>query len=439
MPLTNHFDLFGGQPHLPRRVLLVEAARGAAAVYVCLYHVNLIGHLAESFKWGKILFYPFIFGQQVVFLFFFLSGFSIHYSSHNRPLETIGGIGHYYYLRLRRIYPIFLMAVGLSIALGALTSFLGIISEVPRHRGWQDLFFDLVFMGDIHGGGWHPELANNGALWSLSYEIPYYLVYPLFWRYCKKLGIERTFLFALLGSIVFILADCVQANHVSNVFSLYWLWACGALMAEWKFTDKSFNISPVAYYFVVFLCYAVSQSAEAVANPVIHWNLDSLVIGVVIFSTFICFQPMLISKRILAAGGIITLMFASLWVTRNVPTWGRHVFLTARLVLAAGFLAWFVVTGKNIASVCRILARPFLKAGAISYALYVIHTPILFFMTDILHYSGVSIYWLPVVLLVIFPMAWWLEVQFQPYSASWLDRMRAKLTGVFRPAPNPLT
>jgi peptidoglycan/LPS O-acetylase OafA/YrhL len=416
--------------HQSKRVLLVECARGAAAVYVCLHHVILIGHLADSFKWGKFLFYPLSFGQEAVYLFFFLSGFSIHYSSHNRPLETIGGIGHYYYLRFRRIYPIFLIAVGLSIALGVITSSLGIISSTPCHPNVRDLSFVLLFLSDVHGGSWHSGLANDPALWSLSYEIPYYLVYPIFWRYCKKFGVGRTFCVTFLVSGAFILADCIQANHVSNIFSLYWLWTCGALMAEWKLTNKSFSLSPVAYYFVLFLCYAVSQSSEAVANPVIHWNLEALTIGVVIFSTFISFQPLSLSKRLLATGGIVTLLLVSLLATRNVPTWGRHIFLDARLIFAAGVLALLLISGTHIASLCRIVANPFLKMGAISYALYVIHMPILYFMADLLHHAGTSFYWMPLALLPIFLLAWWLETKFQARASAWLDLTRAKLAGV---------
>ena len=416
--------------HPLKRVLLVECARGAAAVYVCLHHVILIGHLADSFKWGKFLFYPLSFGQEAVYLFFFLSGFSIHYSSHNRPLETFGGIEHYSYLRFRRIYPIFLIAVGLSIALGVFTSSLGIISSTPCHPNVRDLSFVLLFLSDVHGGSWHSGLANDPALWSLSYEIPYYLVYPIFWRYCKKFGVGRTFCVTFLVSGAFILADCIQANHVSNIFSLYWLWTCGALMAEWKLTNKSFSLSPVAYYFVLFLCYAVSQSSEAVANPVIHWNLEALTIGVVIFSTFISFQPLSLSKRLLATGGIVTLLLVSLLATRNVPTWGRHIFLDARLIFAAGVLALLLISGTHIASLCRIVAKPFLKMGAISYALYVIHMPILYFMADVLHHTGTSFYWMPLVLFPIFLLAWWLEAKFQPRVSGWLDSYRARLAGV---------
>jgi peptidoglycan/LPS O-acetylase OafA/YrhL len=416
--------------HPLKRVLLVESARGAAAVYVCLHHVILIGHLADSFKWAKFLFYPLSFGQEAVYLFFFLSGFSIHYSSYKRPLETIGGIGHYYYLRFRRIYPIFLIAVGLSIALGDFTSFLGIISNTPCHPSVRDLTYVLFFLSDVHEGSWHSGLANDPALWSLSYEIPYYLVYPFFWMCCKRFGIGRAFAATFFGSGAFILTDCIQANHVSNIFSLYWLWTCGALMAEWKLTNKSFTLSPVAYYFVVSLCYAVSQSTEAVANPVIHWNLQALTIGVVICSTFINFQPTTFTRRLLAAGGIVMLLLVSLLITRNVPTWGRHIFLDARLIFAAAIFALLLITGINIASLCRMLAKPFLKMGAISYAIYVVHMPILYFVVDLFRHTGTSFYWMPLGLLPVFLLAWWLETKFQARVSAWLDSTRAKLAGV---------
>jgi len=412
-----------------KRVRLVECARGAAAVYVCLHHVSMIGNLAESFKWGKIIFYPLHFGQEAVYLFFFLSGFSIHYSSHNRELGTIGGIGRYYYLRFRRIYPIFLIAVGLSIALGAFTSCLRIISNTGCHPDGRGLSFVLFFLSDFHKGSWHSGLANNPALWYFSYQIPYYLVYPVFCGYCKRFGVGRTFGVTFLGSGAFILAGCIQPNHVSNIFSLYWLWTCGALMAEWKLTNKSFTLSLVAYYFVLFLCYAMNQSLEVVANGVIQWNLAALTVGVVIFSAYISFQPMLLSKRLLAAGGIVILLLVSLLITRNVPTWGRHIFLDARLIFAAGILAWLLITGTNIASLCKLLVRPFLKTGAFSYALYVIHMPILYFMADVLRHTGTSLYWLPFALLLIFPLAWWVEIKFQPCVSGWLDLTRAKLVG----------
>lgn len=151
-------------------------------------------------------------------------------------------------------------------------------------------------------------------------------------------------------------------------------------MAEWKLTNKRIFLSPFSYYSVFFLCYTASQSLEAVANADIYWNLNALTIGVAIFSTLINFRSMLLSKRLLSIAGIIILLLVSLFVTRNVPTWGHHFFLDLRLVFAATVFAWLLIRDQNIASLFRILAKPFLKTGSISYALYVIHMPILFLL-----------------------------------------------------------
>jgi peptidoglycan/LPS O-acetylase OafA/YrhL len=141
---------------------------------------------------------------------------------------------------------------------------------------------------------------------------------------------------------------------------------------------------------------------------------------------------MVLSKRLLAAGGIVILLLVSILITRTVPTEGRHIFLDSRFIFAGSLIALLLVTGTNVASVCNILAKPFLKTGAISYALYVVHMPILYFMADILRHTGNSLYWLPFALLLIFPLAWWLEIKFQARVAGWLDLTRAKLAGVFQ-------
>jgi peptidoglycan/LPS O-acetylase OafA/YrhL len=422
----------------PKHILLVESARGAAAVYVCLHHITLIGHLADSFKWGKFVFYPFSYGEEMVSLFFFLSGFSIHYSSFNRPLNTMGGIWHYYYLRLRRIYPIFLVAVGLTLILGVCCSLLDTTSASSYIPGDKSLLYVLTFLSDWHPGSWNAGLPNNPALWSLSYEIPYYLLYPIFWRAFRKFGPVWAFVTSLCGSGIFVLVDCIHSNHISNVLSLYWLWTAGALMADWKLNNKMFTLSPVPYYLLLFVSFAISQSTEAIVKPVVHPALSALTIGLIIFSTFVNFRPILFSMRLFAVTGLLFLLALFHIAARNIPTWGHHVFLDVRLLFCAAALSWFLFSGNNIAFLCRSIARPFLKAGAISYATYVIHMPILYFAADVLHHFNYSCLYLPGAMLIIFPLAWWLEIRFQSGIASFMDSSRAKLIGMVQPAPSSI-
>ena len=408
-------DFGGNISHPKKRIQLVECARGAAAVYVCLHHVNIIGHFADSFRFAKYIFYPLNFGNEAVYLFFFLSGFSIHYSSQNRSLRTLGEVGIYYYQRVRRIYPIFLIAIGVSIALVFFISFQGIPSKTAYLPDSKNLSFLLLFLSDIHGGAFCDGLSNNPALWSLSYEITYYLVYPFFWYFYKKIGIGGAFWGSFFASALCIVAGFFQPNHVANIFSLYWLWTCGALMAEWKMCDKKFSVSPIEYYYTLFLWYIFCQSIEVVVNPLLDRNFKALTVGIIIFSTFIDFKQVSLPLRRLAIGGTVFLTIVSFLLTENVPTLGRHIFLDLRFVIAACVTIWFFASNINIVFLCKKLAQPFFKAGAISYALYVIHMPILYFLADILTYIGLSLYWVVFALYPIFLIAWWLEKKFQIY------------------------
>jgi peptidoglycan/LPS O-acetylase OafA/YrhL len=401
---------------------------------VCLGHVCIAGQSNGWFHWAKFVFYPLDYAQEAVYLFFILSGFSIHYSSHGRSLGTIRGIANYYYLRFRRIYPIFLFAIGLAVGLGALTSWLDIPSIAPCKPSAKDLSFVFLFLTDVHNGGWHIGLPNDPALWSLSYEIPYYLVYPLFWRCSKHYGAGRIFLASVLASCGFMVAGCLHFNHVSNIFSLYWLWTCGALMAEWKLYGKRFILSPIIYYFALYLAFAASQALEATAPElIVHWSSKAAVVGMVVFASYGIFRPIRLSDRILAIAAMMLILALSLIVTQDLPTWGRHIFLNTKLIFASVGISGLLMTGVNVSSIARAVVRPFLKAGPISYALYVIHLPIWYFLADLLRHNGIPTYCMTPALVPIIALAWCLEIPFQRYVSRWLDAGRERVATILMP------
>jgi len=98
--------------------------------------------------------------------------------------------------------------------------------------------------------------------------------------------------------------------------------------------------------------------------------------------------------------------------------------------IAACVVVLLLISGTHIASTCMIVAKPFLKMGAISYALYVIHMPILYFVAVLLPTIGASFYWMPLAMAPICFLAWWLEAKYQARVSGWLDSYCAKLAGV---------
>ena len=218
---------------MKRRIEIVEAARGAAALYV------MVGHLFwtafEVTGSGGPLFRLFRYGHEAVILFFLLSGFSIHYSYCQRPLGQAAELKKYFVGRLRRIYPIFLFAFAVTIALGALAVLLSPETLSRRYETrLSDTIAQFFFLTDLNiKGAWFLVPPGNPAFWSLSYEVAFYLVYPLFWKLSQRFSPAL-----LLGLAVALglanegLIYAGFANHLSNVFGYYWMWCAGAVAAQ---------------------------------------------------------------------------------------------------------------------------------------------------------------------------------------------------------------
>ena len=172
-------------------LLLVEAARGLAAIEVFGYHLVEVFNLASEPKFAYIL-KPFSFGTQAVILFFVLSGISIHYSCMDKSLNTRKGVSRYLLARWVRLYPILLFALFLT----SLFVVAGTITGIPAYESVfgadfaKSLVGSLVFVVDMraHSGYLVPTPFSNPPLWSLSYEVVYYIIYPLFWLAARKAG-----------------------------------------------------------------------------------------------------------------------------------------------------------------------------------------------------------------------------------------------------------
>jgi peptidoglycan/LPS O-acetylase OafA/YrhL len=174
----------------PTTVRRLDAVRALAALYVVACHVfsSLPG------------------GSDAVIAFFLLSGFVIHANEHSRARQSPC---RYLLRRARRLYPLLIVAMALSVALAALDGSLGSRFTLAA------LASTLVFQSTLD----HPFM-DNVPLWSLSYEALYYVAYPVLllvtirWRFGLVVGVSMASLLAFTA-------------HPSFIFS------AGACLAIW--------------------------------------------------------------------------------------------------------------------------------------------------------------------------------------------------------------
>ena len=111
------------------------------------------------------------FGQPAVILFFLLSGFVIFANERHRAIRPRG----YFLRRLRRIYPPVLVAFVLSVVVVFDNG------DLRAQFSWRELLFNLLMLQDVgetKPGVITSSFLGNGPLWTLSYEVAFYLLFP---------------------------------------------------------------------------------------------------------------------------------------------------------------------------------------------------------------------------------------------------------------------
>jgi len=187
----------------------IDILRGLAIILVVAYHFFELLGLQDHFLYT----YFSHLGQLGVPLFFIISGYLIYRSiEHNITTKGIKkGLKTYFLHRLFRIMPayivnffiLFFLAIYILHTMDTWsTSF--IIKQIFTH-----LTFTSYFLYKTSG------LGINGAYWTLSIEMLWYFIAPLFFLYIKK---DRYYLFLIVLAIVYLLS--IDLQWLDNILNL---------------------------------------------------------------------------------------------------------------------------------------------------------------------------------------------------------------------------
>lgn len=359
------------------RLRRLECLRGAAALYVFVHHyahVVLGPHYPQIARLFK-------FGQFAVLLFFVVSGFVIYYATLGAKLGPLAGENQpkfrsYFIRRFRRIYPPFLLILPITWLVQCLIE--GQLAD-PR---WRELAGNLAMLQDNNVASRVAPYLENSALWSLSYEWAFYLLFFAILRLSLRAGEDRHGAQARrrqLGwvaglALVGVAIHRVWPNQIS-LFAMYMpIWWAGA-----EFAREYMRTGAV--------------SVRAQLAPL---GLVTLIAGTWVVPVYELWQ----------SGGEL-----SLW--RHPLLELRH-FLTALLILSGG-LAWNAIGWRGFYP----LLKPFERVAPISYGLYIVHKP---FMHLAAERSPLGDPWLELLWLipVVGALAWVIERGIHGTVIRWL-------------------
>ncbi len=401
----------------------LEALRGACAFFVVIYHVVLHNQYVDPAYFPQWMKFFNISGHFCVLIFFVLSGYVIGISN---PGKLTGNkIVPYLKKRFIRIYPIYFIC--LTVAL---------LFAIPYPAGV------ILHNYTMLQGAASPVIWENNPIWSLNYEIVYYLTFiPL-----SYFGVRPAA--ALCGALVFGLAayllhPAINAPILSAYGYGFAFWAIGWCMAAYlkpsaqapRFQQMLGGIflllsQPV----IVVFYYPFKLLSKLLHNPLhfgdkVYWaetmvTLDDFAMLpyciwlVALFSGLALRYYKAFTAVLFAAPAIsIALLFKNQGGAANFmqQLWPVLCYVIS-LLLYFGPQQWFA-RGSNW------LINRGIKLGAISYGLYVIHFPlmVIFSKTSILS-GSVFTFTLRLTLYITacLAAAYVLEKRIQPRVGGWL-------------------
>lgn len=405
-----------------KTILSIEAIRGFAAIYVMLGHTVQLYRVYEYFpKLEFVIKTMFGYGHEAVILFFMVSGFSIHYSSSLSDYNNIKEVKQYFYKRLKRIYPLFFICLVFSLVVLLLTNE---ISTVKRN------VLSFFFLTDLSEGAFLNPIPTNSPIWSLTYEVFYYLLYPFLLITINRFGLKKIFLITILISLLASLfAFFGYPHHFGNMFQYYWTWTVGVLIADLKLNHKTIFIPYLKGLLMVTVAFMLTFEKISVLRDW-FWAL---------FFTTIFISFFLSNNK---ESGFyykilnLILSFVAIIICYNLTFHDAILFhpaIVRYLLLFLGFISllFVFIPIDYIQSIIRMFLKPFVSSGSFSYALYIFHWPLIilvnyFFVAK--NQLNVFLFFTIILLniIILFLISRYLEIGLQPKISKWLDTVFKK-------------
>lgn len=159
-----------GSPSPHARLTELDALRGIGALCVLIFHYSTRFH--ELFPQASHVPFSFPGGNYRVLLFFTISGFAIFFT-----LDRIGSVADFIVNRFARLYPAYLVAMLMTLGIEYLA------------QATQLLVGPVAILANftmLQGFAFMPEV--DGAYWTLTVEIGFYVCMIALWRFA---GLKR--------------------------------------------------------------------------------------------------------------------------------------------------------------------------------------------------------------------------------------------------------
>ncbi|MDR3456898.1 MAG: acyltransferase [Verrucomicrobiae bacterium] len=388
----------------------LELIRGLACLQVFLSHIFVVLMLHSRAQVNPAFWKLAVldWSYQSVMVFFVLSGLVIALSQQRKQQD----FSAFMRSRFRRLEPLYLVAVVFSFALE------GYFYPAPT---------DSMLVGHllyIQGSYLAPVFNVNAPLWSLAYEFLFYFIFACTIGSYQKI-LHRVWFVLGLGAMALNLAGFGapgMLGFVQNILSLSPVWLLGTFLTDPYFCGRAnlaqrfmlFGMLPLATRSLPFLGFSNSPAHSLImallVAPLIHAAAQS--------------DPVRSKFRPLIWGVLIGLYF-TFTASFLMSNQGQHHRTEMIFAVLAPFLFYGLVPLYRL--LCRDamfftprVTRFSLWLGKMSYAIYIIHFPVLIALGAATKNPLLQV---AADICLVIPLAWLLTFYVEPVMVVAFDRL----------------
>ncbi|ACU06091.1 acyltransferase family protein [Pedobacter heparinus] len=349
----------------------LEGLRGFAALGVFLAHGLGQNWLDPTYKAAGIISYLTV-GGLAVYIFFMLSGFVIGLGALK---ETHLSVHTFYKKRLVRLYPIYLFAFAFLFILGTKNTFPIIVGNLLMLQNSLPYLNIKI-----------PVEFNLAPIWSINYEMVYYLLFPLISLAKPKIISIAIplFLISVIGYYYPFVPTFLTDYATGYIFWLFGLGICWLLPAS-----KVVKVSFLSYMFLImsYQHFAIgsvflkgfnlySENKHGLGLEIL-WNLP---LCILIISDLAGRQ--LPYRRFFLILSYLMPLFLVIYlvITKRLTEDTRWIASTLFYLISLALFA------EKTCSAIVLKGLSFI--GSISYAIYIFHWPLMLIVNKYYPYSG---------------------------------------------------
>ncbi len=199
--------------------IYLEVFREISAVFIVGWHMAF---LAPTGHPTRLTAY---WGTDALIMFFMLSGLVINLSESKKPKSTKAFLSN----RFIRIYPQFVVGMLLAFIALFVTN-----TAFPSLKAIIGNFFMVSTMKDYMGYV-VPSIESNLPVWSLSFEVAFYVLFALTIGRNQKKALFYWFLISLIAiPLYFLKVERDVLTHVIAVFAFSSVWLVGYYIYEYR-------------------------------------------------------------------------------------------------------------------------------------------------------------------------------------------------------------